>query len=608
MKRLTFPSYSQLFCLALFSLAAYLLTAVTNKDFLLWADETALFLPTRLFFLDKMQTPGGLLSYLGLFLNQFFVYPRLGSILFILLQTGIVFLLVKTFRIPKALFPLAFIPGICLLTSLTDIGYILYSLRSPGYLFSNSLGVVAVLSALIGYQHIKQTWQQALAIALFVLLTYPLFGFYTLFAVLLAVIYTVIARNEATKNKWIIIATAMLFGSFIPYLYYTYHYAFLKGVYIYTAGLPKFYWGIEFELWLPFLLLFFCLISFLFLKELKNLKGLKLLKNLSWTIFVIFLIASCFYHRPDANFKSELAMNHAVEANDWEQVIRLGDQAKGHPTRLMVMDYNLALFKLGKAGDKMFTRNQTSTVASTKRPDLVTMQMGAKPVYFQYGKINYCYRWCVEDMVEYGMSAQGLKYMVRCAIGIGDFALAQKYNNVLKKTLFHKSYAEEYQQYIENPKSFLEIPEIKAIKPLLAYDNLLDGDGGLLELYVLNSFAYMQGGPPEIVELSLQCNLVLKNIDRFWPRFFLYARTHDRIPVHYQEAALLYSFLEGKPDISKLVEAKFDKAIVTRFEQFIALSTLNADKPDEYNKVAFKPQFGDTFYYYYFFITDLKTN
>ena len=147
-------------------------------------------------------------------------------------------------------------------------------------------------------------------------------------------------------------------------------------------------------------------------------------------------------------------------------------------------------------------------------------------------------------------------------------------------------------------------PEFKAIKPLMAYEDILDGDGNLLELYVLNSFAYMEGGPPELVELSLQCNLVLKNIERFWPRYFLYARTHDRVPVHYQEAALLFSHLENKVDISKF---NFDKVVVDRFNMMIAMSKQYEYKSNEYNKEVFKPQFGDTFWYYYFFIKDIKT-
>jgi hypothetical protein len=595
-------SKRNIFLSLIFIGAAYFLTAFYNAGFLSWAAEISLFLPTRLFFINTMQTAGGLLSYLGLFLNQFFYYPWLGSTLFIALQGVVIWLTVKTFKIPENYFPLAFLPSILLLTSLSEVGYLLYVLKSPGYLFANTLGIIAVLASLSGYQKIKSTPIKPVAIALFVALTYPLFGFYTLFTVLLVIVTEVKqltnSRGLRLKSAMATILIGLLFSIVIPYLCYTYLYSGMQWHWTYLAGLPKFYLKLEFRLWLPFIVLFVILLLFSVFKDLKVLKALSLI------LFAIFIIGSYFYADRDTNFRTELKMNKAIEANDWEEVVRLGKQQKTAPTRLIIMDYNLALFKLGRAGDEMFAVNQGSVVAQTNRPDMIMMHLGAKPVYFQYGKVNYCYRWCMEDMVEYGMTVQGLKYMVKCAVGMGDFALAQKYNNVLKKTLFHKAWANEYQQYIDTPKSFLEIPEIKAIKPLLAYENLLDGDGGLLELYVLNSFAFMQGGPPDIVELSIQCNLVLKNIERFWPRYFLYARTHDRIPVHYQEAAILYAYLENR-DASKL---KTDAGVIERFDRLLAMSKLYEDKPDEFNAKMFKPQFGNTFWYYYFFVKDIKTN
>jgi hypothetical protein len=298
-------------------------------------------------------------------------------------------------------------------------------------------------------------------------------------------------------------------------------------------------------------------------------------------------------------------MTKAIENNDWEKVISIGKKQQEKPTRLIIMCYNLALNKLGQAGDRMFAMDNTSVLQDTRRQNLVLMHTGAKPLYFQYGKINFCYRWCMENTVEYGMSVQNLKYMVKCAIMNEEWALAQKYNNVLKQTLFHKGYADKQQKYIDNHQLPAEDAEMKAIRPLMAYQNLPDGDGNKLEMYILNSFAYMEGGTPEIVELSLQCNLILKNIERFWPRFFLYARTHERVPVHYQEAAILYAYLEGKIDASRL---PLDREIVDKFNRMVAMSKQYANMPEEYNRKAFKPQFGDTFWYYYFFVKDIKTN
>jgi len=298
-------------------------------------------------------------------------------------------------------------------------------------------------------------------------------------------------------------------------------------------------------------------------------------------------------------------MDRAMDGEDWETVVDCAAGLKGEPTRLMVLDTDLALYKLGRAGDEMFKYKISDTPYKVRSPMSVMRIVGAKALYYNFGKINYCYRWCMEDKVEYGMKVEYLKYMVRCALLNGEFALAQKYNNVLLDTWFHRSWAEKYQRYIDNPDLMDESDEFKSIRPLMAYENILEGDGGLLEGYLIGEMVRLSGGPEPLVELSLQCSLIQKDIAAFWPRFILYARTHDRLPVHYQEAAVLYSQLEKKVDYRMF---NIDQAVVDRFNRFIDMSEQFAGIPDGNLKGIFKPQFGDTFWYYYFFIKDLKTS
>ena len=250
----------------------------------------------------------------------------------------------------------------------------------------------------------------------------------------------------------------------------------------------------------------------------------------------------------DENFKVTMKMDRAMNSEDWEAVVDCAATLKGEPTRLMVLDTDLALYKLGRAGDEMFKYKISDTPYKVRSPLSVMRIVGAKALYYNFGKINYCYRWCMEDKVEYGMKVEYLKYMVKCSLLNGEFLLAQKYNNVLLDTWFHRSWAEKYQRYIDNPELIDEAEEFKSIRPLMAYENSLEGDGGLLEGYLIGEMIRLSGGPEQLVELSLQCTLIQRDIAPFWPRFILYARTHDRLPVHYQEAAVLYSQLEKKVD------------------------------------------------------------
>ena len=57
-------------------------------------------------------------------------------------------------------------------------------------------------------------------------------------------------------------------------------------------------------------------------------------------------------------------------------------------------------------------------------------------VNYHIGKLNDSYRWCMEYMVEYGMRNFYIKYMTKCALLNEEYALAEKYLNILSGNFF----------------------------------------------------------------------------------------------------------------------------------------------------------------------------
>jgi hypothetical protein len=131
------------------------------------------------------------------------------------------------------------------------------------------------------------------------------------------------------------------------------------------------------------------------------------------------------------------------------------------------------------------------------------------------------------------------------------------------------------------------------------------------EIYLLNYFAhsYNEFSTPLFDEAALMCALTLKDIPTFWNCFFRYANSHQtsRMPVHYQEAALLYGNLEKNVDISKM---PFDKTLNMRFQDFMRFAQKhaveNVERDPEAKKL-FYDRYGNTFWYFYFFIRDVKS-
>lgn len=303
------------------------------------------------------------------------------------------------------------------------------------------------------------------------------------------------------------------------------------------------------------------------------------------------------------------------ELEEWDKKLTMKYQRiRRHtePTRLIVMAKNLALLKLGREGDEMFRYLDGGAKPATPL-DIRMMQVGGKMLYYHYARLNFCYRWCLEDGVEYGWKTEYLKYMTKTSLLSGEYKVAQKYVNTLSKTLFHKKWAAKYQNYIDKPAQIANDKEFASVRQLYCYEDQLDGDNSLVEIYLLNYFShsFSDTTTPMFDEMGIMCALILKDIPTFWQNFFRYANSHktDRMPTHFQEAALLYGNLEpGKVDISKM---PFDKPIELKFKAFMEFARTHAmgdyAERDPEVRQQFYEKFHDTYYYFYFFIRDVKS-
>jgi len=574
-----------------------------NATFLWKTQELDLFVFNRRYFMDTMEGIGGLSVYLGSFLTQFFYIPWLGSLIYLALLLLVSYLTAKAFNLKGLNFPLAFVPSLVLLLTMTELGYMIYVLKINGFVFVTLIGVIGLLLSIILFQKIKPIRFQVIFIIAWLLVTFPVFGAYTLFGGLLMVFMTLKRGVQEKNNQLLIPALTGLSGIvLIPVFYYllVYHQTFF-GKLFFTL-LPGFNTKSELLLWLPFVLMALFFILAILWKPVKESKKQTFIqKSLPVVVFLSALVIAYTFSYRDENFKTELAMQSASENEDWHEVLRIARKHKDEPTRLIVMHTNLALYKLGLAGDNLFKYKNGNKPINTPG-NIVPIQIAGKFFYYQYGHLNYCYRWCMEEMVEYKMNANNLKYFILSATLNKEMAVAQKYNDVLKATLFYKSWAEAHQPYIDDPERAIKEPALLNILRLNAFEDVLDGDHSMLESFLLNHAAHSRGGNPELIELSILSNLQIKDSELFWPRFFVYVRTQPRIPVHFQEAALLFHYLQSKPGAEQL---PLDSQVIRRFQQFLQLSEKYTNQPKELIRHFFFNQFGDT-YWYYFFFTDLQ--
>ena len=592
----------------LFAVVVWGLLNLFEQEFLFRVQELSLWLPTKVYFDERMLVPGGLMSYIACFLTQFFYYPMLGSHIYVALLFVVQWLTIKVFRIPARHALLALIPGALIVCCSMESGYWIFQIKTQGYFFSMLVGFLFALSVMRLYQLVKGWWRYVVVVAI-AAMGYPFFGFYASLALVGIALWT-LRENEEGRGMVALLCVAAAVTT--PILYYSV-YEQTRFVDMFTVGMPAF----EFSkrdvfTWIPYILLYLFPLVMPFVPLKRNEEGVAkkalLIENMALMALIVAL-GLVFWYR-DPNFRAEIKMNHAMERLEWRKALDIAKAQKQTPTRLIVLNKNLALLKLGKAGDEMF-----HYLDGGEAPDsplqIRLMQVGGKMLYYHYARMNFCYRWCLEDAVEYGWKVDYLKYMVRTSLISGEPALAQKYINTLKKTLFYRGWAEKYEKMVGDPSLIAKDREMASILPLYQYEDQLDGDNSLVEIYLLNYFAhsYSDLSTPMFDEAALMCALTLKDIPTFWNCFFRYANSHktDRMPTHYQEAALLYGNLEKNVDISKM---PFDKTVKMRFQDFMRFAQKhaveNVERDPEAKKL-FYDRYGNTFWYFYFFIRDVKS-
>jgi len=632
----------------------------SESETLLRAQELNLWLPTGLYWKTLMQYPGGAASWLATYLTQYFYYPWLGVGILCGLWLIICGLLAWSFRLKGPWVALTALVPLALMACFTQTGYWIYYQKLQGHLFVPTVGVLFATLCLVVQRLLSDylpiriaRYARLVWMALVCILGYPFFGAWALGATgLLGTLPppSLLRREQLPSvdksQQTSTVFTPSLIGragggslfaliliAAIPQIYYQQLFEMTEHGFIYVAAMPSFRYGKEvFTIYrLPY---YAIILSFLILAIIGWVRGVFATDKLRpWlqsliTIILLFLaifgVSKAWYH--DANFQKELGMNRAIEELDWERVLTIARDGSStvKPTRQMVLYKNLALFRLGRAGNEMFFYPEGAVQQNAPWKVRIT-QVGGKLIYYHYGKENFCYRWCMEDGVEFGWKAETLKFMARTSILNREWSVARKYLNLLKQTTFHRAWAERYEKYLAMPDAFdlkkLEasiaakkplldergMKEFEPILHLMTYPDRLDGDNTLVEMYLLQTFARGNGDDPLFQEMTLICALIMKDIDLFWPRFMKFASMHPdlHMPLHFQEAAYLYGHLENKVDISHM---PFDKNVRDTYDRFMKFNEQCGPMTEEQKAIAFYPQFGNTFYYFYFLVRNQKTN
>ena len=570
-----------------------------ESDFLWKLQDQNLFLNTKLFFNEQMVVPGGLLSWMGTYLTQYFYYPWLGTVLLSLCWLLMMWFTKRAFKLSNQWSALTLVPVALLLLTIVDMGYWVYILKLPGHVFVGTLGTTAVAGLLWAFRALPHRFGLRLIfIVITAILGYPFLGIYGLGTTLLMGLF-IWNLEQPLWQKITGSVLALAGAAIVPQLCYHLVYYQTNLANIYYAALPLFFVTEEYHAYyLPYygLALFFVLM----VTGEGLCKHITLGKFQKWIVLgtQVLLVAglawgvSHFWYK-DENFHHELKMQRCIEQNDWQGVVAEGAMQQDEPTRAIVMMRNLALSRLGRQANEMYLYKNGSK--RYEAPFDMRLMLCVGPLmYYQYGMLNYCNRLSTEMGVEFGWRVSNLKLLAKCTILNKEDSEARKYLNLLKHTTFYADWAEKAR----------EMEELKTVAHMMHYPNMLTSDGGNIEKFLMNRLAECTYADDSyFLEQTLLASLYTKDMGQFWYHFQDYSNLHpkDPMPRYFQEAAYLYGKLEGRPYIDQM---PFDQSVKQSFESFMQAAERFDDTDVEYAREGLKA-FCHTYYYDYYLMREL---
>lgn len=459
---------SGLIATVLFVLFAYWILAVRNGFMLRWYDEMSLFEPTRIFFRQFIYYPGGLLRYAGTWLTQLLYHPWLGSTVLIALWLLLGWLIRKAFRLSGTVAPLAMFVPLAMLVSVVQLDEAWLSMKSPGYIYSNTLGYIFTTGTAFFYRKASSRRLLSAAIAALSTVCYFIAGFYALLATFICTILCI--KSAIRDKKYVLFAEAVfniLLIAIIPQLSYTYfHGNTVDNDYLYIKGLPELMMeNFDAYLWFPFIVATAMLILLAMLDWPAKIKANVFIKWIGLATVCLGFVWVVKASDKSEHLRATVLMLQRLDRNDWQGMTAIMSHIKEPPNYTMRILNNLALVNLGQQGESM--ENYAPASGDGRHSEKFTMTAFVQvPLYYNIGRFNQSYRWAMEHTVQYGKRVFFLKYMVKNALLRGEIPLAKRYNDILLSTMFHRKWAEEMNRYIENPSLIKDDPNFQSILQL----------------------------------------------------------------------------------------------------------------------------------------------
>lgn len=533
---------------------------------------------------DVISVPGGLAEWLGRFCVQFFLFAWVGAPIVAIVLTAIQRLTAKLID-DNRLYALSFIPAVLLLFFIFDE--------------NAKFGAVwAVLLSLLFVHILLKVRPLGLQVVLFFLMLIPVYwaaGPASISFVLLSLFKLLPALYKQKDMLWCVSVSviALLFVGAIPAA--AHHFV--------NYELIRFYYGILYHnAWMDVPILFWpavWILSFLPVIPLLVQKGLsvKASKIFSFSIYVavVVLIGSLFHIYYNPSHEKVMKYDFMARFQQWNRILLTAkEEIPQNP--LSVTALNLALGMRGQLSEHMFEyrQNGLSGLLPGFVRDPVSPLVTAE-AYYQLGMINTAQRHVFEAqeaIPSYQKSARCYKRLAQTNLIMGNYKVARKYLDVLQKTLFYRTWANETIELLGNEEAINSHPEYGKLRSYVVKNDYFFSEQEISEMLGQQLLANPHN---RLAFEYLQASYLLNgNLENFIACLeFGQELGITILPKHFQEAWILWWSHDHGPN------EQVPPHIMPNYVQGLNQYYTMAGKPGTTDAVLAR-QFGRTYWHYFF--------
>jgi hypothetical protein len=547
-----------------------------------YQENRSLFIFTYDYLQHFLSKPGGLLVYMGNFLNQGYYYNVIGALLISSFPVILISLLMKNFRLLSKSnsrgmhFSIITACGLFFLQTFYD------------HFIYHSVGLLLGLLWMYALMSLKKKYQLISFLVLFPAVYY-FAGAFSLFYVGLYFSFILAASPKPQRLPGLILLFVNSLAVFIVFK----EFVFLQpGDKLLSFPLPALNFSV-----LSISFYSFCLYLILVphLPEINSMvvSEKRSIKHVT-SVSVICLVTVFFTTlKFDKEQEDIMQIEKMVFQQKWDAVI---EHIEKSPSANLIRQYyyNLALSEKGLLCDKLFFGSQDFKEKSLSLPHSSEYINRAYYFYYCIGLSKAANYLAFESMVINGYQPENLKMLVKTEIIRGNLKIAERFVHLLKQTLNYRNWALKYEKIIHDPSTMYSDSElVEKMELTPGNDFFITTDDN----YNMNAMLWGNPNNPKAFEYIIARMLLEKDFKAVvYQVKKMKGMGYNDIPRHIEEAILLYMH-EGL-ELPYLGELTVSNETLKDFENFQSafLSDTNFILSDDDTKNKLK----NTFWYYFY--------